>query len=250
MTCGLLIYFVDNKYNHLILSAFVVIPIDQMDWLVWGAKLTATAAVRAGLNFAVPGSAAVADFAQAAYDLYQGEKIDAAINGISGVGELVTFGFSGYVKEAVKRSGKAAAVSSAKEMAKQETCKKAKRKIGQQLSKVIAIRLERIVEDACFLVNKVTLTSLGHKGLMGFISSGGHNICENVSGSLCEETVKGLCELTKQNTRLMSKFQVFPNIAKTAAEREFKKNYPKLLALEYGFATLKGVIRAVSKYFE
>ena len=220
---------------------------DQMaDWVGWGAIV----AVKVGLNFAVPGLAAVVDFGQACRDLYKGDIAGFVVNATSGVVEVVTCGFVGSAKEAMKGSAKAATVSSAKEAAKQATGKKATKEIAQQLSTFIAKGgIDEAVEEVFRQHTKTTLASFGHQGLKGFISSGGHDISTNVLESFCEQSLKGVFELTSQN-KPINQFQLNADAAKTGAEKEFMENqYLKLLKIEYGLATVKGGIRAGSQYF-
>ena len=215
---------------------------DAYGWLGWGLfKIAATVVGKAGLNFAVPGSAAVVDFVQAGYDLIQGDQVGAAVNAISGVTELVTFGFGGYVKELMKGSGKAAAVSTARDLAMKSP--EASKKIGQQLSIFFAAGgIDQVVKGTYLEHTKTTLRSLGHEGLKGLISSGGHDISKNVLESVYEQSLKGALELMRQN-KMHTAFQLFADHAKKAAGEEFMKNCHKLLEIEYGLAAAKGGIR-------
>ena len=240
MTCGLLIYFVDNNYISYFQPLLSLRSIKMDGWLGWGAKLTAIVGVKTVLNIIVPGSAAVVDFVQAGYDLIQGDKVGAGINAISGVAELVTFGFEGYIKELMKRSGKAGAVSTVRDLAMQSPGE-ASKKLGQQLSKFIAsggIHKEVLREHTM-----TPLISLGHQGLKGLISSGGHDIGKNVGGSIYEQFLKDVFERTIQTKMHTAfQFQLAADAAKRAARKELKKNYRKLLATEYAFAAAKGGI--------
>ena len=249
-------------------------------WLGWGAKLTGTVAVKATLNIALPGLAAAVDFGQAAYDLYQGDTTGAVINTISGVAELLTFGFAGSAKKLMEERAKEAAVLAAKQAAKQAE-KAAAKKVGQEFAKTLATGMvqgskaaaiqstkqtakaagkeatktvgkmvskefakgvvNEAVEDVWRQGTKTTLKSLGHNGLMGFLSSGGHEIWKNVGENVYEPLIKSVFELTSQNK--MHMFQLTADAAKTAAGKEFMKNYSTLLGIEYGVAAVKGGIR-------
>ena len=102
----------------------------------WGWYLGKTAAKIAGkvaLNCVAPGSGAIMDFGEAAYDFYNGDIIGGSINIVSGVADVVSFGVVGSVKEAMKESTKKAVVDTAKTEAK-SAAKKATKKVGQEYS--------------------------------------------------------------------------------------------------------------------
>lgn len=215
---------------------------DQMaDWRDWVFKLTATVVIKAGFNFFVPGSAAVVDFGRAFYYLHQGDIGGFVSNAFSGVAELVTFGVAGSLTEAMKRSGKAAAVSAVRDVATQSSCKEASKKIGQQLSLFIASGgIDKAIGEVVREHTRTTLTSLGHQGLQGLISSGGHDICKNVGGSIYEQFLKDACKRTiETEMRTAFQFQLAADAVKTAAGKE----YYELLKIEYGLAAVKGGIR-------
>ena len=252
-------------------------------WLVWGAKLGATVAAKMALNAVLPGASAVVDFGQAAYDLSQGDTLGAAINTVSGVAELVTFGFAGAVKEAIKGGAKTAVVSTAKETAKQAE-KAATRKVGREFGKRLAAGMvsgskeaaiqsvkqtakaagkeatktagkmvskevakgvvNEAVEEVLRQGTKITLERLGHSTVKTIISSGGRQVMitcgEGVSEEFLKQLFGGLLEFTKQNKTHV--FKLTKEAAKTAAEKEFMKNFYKSLGIEYGSAAVKGAV--------
>ena len=257
-------------------------------WLGLGAKLVVTVGAKMVVNAAVPGASAVVDFVQAAYDLSQGDIAGAAINIASGVGEIVTCGAAGSIKEVMKGSAKTAAVSTAKETAKQaekaatkkvgqefakrlatgmvqgskeaaiqsakQTAKaagkEATKKVGQQLSKeFVKGALNEAVEEAWRQGTKTTLKSFGHKTATVIISSGGSQVMKTCGEAVFEESVKALLELPKQTAKTHV-FKLTTEAAKTAAGKEFVKNSSKLLGIEYGSAVVKGGMRAVTPYFK
>ena len=258
-------------------------------WLGLGAKLVATVGAKMLVNAALPGASGVVDFAQAAYDLSQGDIAGAAINIASGVGEIVTCGAAGSIKEAMKESAKTAAVSTAKETAKQaekaatkkvgqefakrlatgmvqgskeaavqsakQTAKaagkEATKTVGQQLSKEFAKgALNEAVEEAWRQGTKTTLKSFGHKTATVIISSGGSQVMKTCGEAVSEELLrKGLLELPKQAAKTHV-FKLTTEAAKTAAGNEFVKNSSKLLGIEYFLGAVKGSIKAVTPYFK
>ena len=195
------------------------------DLLGSGVKFALNVGVRVIANVLAPGSSAAIDFFQAAYDLSQGKKGDAAINTLSGVAELLTLGVSGSIKEAMKASAKKATGAAGAEIGKEG--------------------LHELIEEIFRAGTWKKFTDLWYKfGIYLTFSEG----CRVMTDFL-EELVKTMGEnvfreLTKKNGLLL--FNVGKATAKMAAEKEFRKQSYKLAAIEYGSWAVKGGIRGVT----
>ena len=121
-------------------------------WLGWGATFAVGLGAKMALNAVLPGASAAVDFAQAACDLSQGNIVGAAINIVSGVGDIATCGAVGSVKEAVEESAKAAAMQAEKA---------ARRKVGQEFAKRLATGMVQGSKEAAIQSAKQTAKAAG-----------------------------------------------------------------------------------------
>lgn len=163
-------------------------------WLGWGAKLGATVGAKMLVNAVVPGASAVADFAQAAYDLSQGNIAGAAINTLSGVGEIVTCGVAGGIKDAMKGRAKRAVASTAKETAKQAK-KAATKKVGQEFGKRLATGMVQGSKEAAIQSTKQTAKAVGKEAT----KTVGKMASKEIAKGLCNKVVK---EVYRQGAKM------------------------------------------------
>lgn len=257
-----------------------------MEWLTFGAKTTAVVATKMVANNAVPGLGAAVDFAQAAYELSQGDIVGAAISTVSGVADLYSFGFFSSLKEAMKEGAKKSTEEGAKVMAKKAgkeatkklghkvarqvaegslqggkeaatkyawawaegARKKATKKFGKRLGKEIGRGL--IPESVEKVFKEGTKRAAG--GILDdlqrkAISTGGNDVVKRILMEYSEDGIQRLIELGIQAMKQKPKLAFeFAKIAEEGALKEFEKHVRKIFAKDFGVAFVKGGIRSCS----
>lgn len=258
------------------LSAFVSIPAVKMDWII---KTTGVVLAKTAVNAVAPGMGSIVDFAQAANDLWQGDKMGALINVASGVVDICTFGVSSSVKEAMKKGAKESTKEGAKVMGKkagkeatkkfgrqvgrqlaQETFqggkdaaikyapaladqvrKKATKEFGKRLGKDIARGLiPESVEKVYNEATKMLLDDLCRK----VMSTGGNDVAKGILKEYFEDVIQlVISQVMKKNPTLAFEFA---KIAEEGALKEFAKHIWKITAKDLGVACAKGAINRFS----
>ncbi|KAJ7370265.1 hypothetical protein OS493_033611 [Desmophyllum pertusum] len=135
----------------------------ETTWAEYGTTFTLTVGATVGAKFAcnavLPGSGAAVDFFLAGKCLYNGDKTGAAINTVSGIADLVSFGLAGCIKDAMKGGAKTAATETAKQTAKSAS-KEATKNVGEELSKQLATGvIEGSAKSAAVEATKVAAKS-------------------------------------------------------------------------------------------
>ena len=264
------------------LSAFVSIPAVKMDWIISGVKIVATVSTKMAVNAVAPGWGAAVNFAAAAYDLKQGDKVGAAINVVSGVADVVTLGLSGSIQGAMKEGAKKSTEQGAKELAK-KTGKEATKKYGQEVGRQLAQGTFRGGKEAAVkyapavghLLRKKATKEFGErlgkeiaqglistsvekvfkegteKAMGGFvndlllklISTAGDDVKKRIFEVTFENQIRQvISEAMKQKPNLPF---VFSKIAEKGALKEFLKHVWKIIAKTGVFACVKGGINYI-----
>lgn len=196
-------------------------------WTAYGFKFTGKLVAKVGLNVAMPGAGSVVDFAEAAWNLYDGNIVGALISTVSGVSDILTLGLSSAAKDLATESGKKAVSEAAKESAKAAS-KKATKKVGAKLAKDLATgtitastkaaaidtakvtagaaakeatkkvgtqvgkdlakgALNDAIDKAFYDGTKITFQNLVKAGSFSMLSSGGENAANTVATDLLQE---------------------------------------------------------------
>lgn len=260
------------------LSAFVSIPAVKMEWMTFGMKTGAVILTKMAANALVPGLGAAVDFAQAAYDLNQGDKVGAAINVVSGVADIVTLGLSGSIQGAMKEGAKKSTEQGAKEMAKKagkEATKKYGREVGRQLAqgtfrggkeaavkyapamarivrkkatKEFGERLGKEIAQGLLPESVEKVFKVGTEKAIGAfvndlylksLSAGNNNAIKFIVEKYFEDVIEwAISNAMKQNSKLAFEFA---KIAEKGASKEFEKHIWKIIENEVFFARLKAM---------
>lgn len=224
-------------------------------------------------NAVLPGLGAAVDFAQAANDLRQGDKLGALINTVSGVADICTLGLSGSVQGAMKESAKKSTKEGAKVMAK-KAGKEATKKFGQQVGRQVAsgsLGKEVAGKYASVWADQVRKKAtkdfgerLGKEIARGLIpesvekvykgaskmllaefcrkvmATGGNDVAKGILKEYFEDVIQlVISQAMKQYPKLAFEFA---KIAEEGALKEFAKHIWKIIAKDFGFAFVKGAI--------
>lgn len=224
----------------------------------WGwylGKTTLRIGLRMGMNYVLPGSAAVWDFTEAANDLIHGNIVGGAINIVSGVSEIVTLGIASQVKEAVWGGAKKGVVDAAKNEAKstvkkelsktaaKEVRKQVGQKYGTEMAKgVISIATDDVMFRGGSLLTLQKMTGLATNELF----SNGLRLdkalvrssLESVSAKTVEDLFTGFTKASYKNV-----CPTILNAAQMGAQKEFKKHSWKFFVNDVGGGIFRGVIK-------
>lgn len=250
-----------------------------MDWATFGLKTTGVVLAKMIANNAVPGLGVTVDFAQALYDLSQGDIVGATISTVTGVADFYSIGLFSSVKEAMKEGAKKSTKEGAKVLAK-KAGKEATKKFGQQvgrqvaqgsLGKEVASKYasawaaearkkatkefgERLGKDiARGLVSESVekMFEEGTKKAAGgalrdlfrkVVSTGGIDVAKCVFEEYLDDGIQQvISQAMKQNPKLAFEFA---KIAEEGALKEFEKHISKIIAKDFGVACLKGAIKS------
>lgn len=252
--------------------------------MIFVLKTTGVVLAKTVANNAVPGLGAAVDFVQAGYDLRQGDIAGAAINTVTGVADLYSFGLFSSVKEAMKEGAKESTKEGAKVMGK-KAVKEATKKVGHKVARQIAqgtfkggkeaaskyasamaleVRKEVMKEFRERLgkdlsrglisesVEKVFEegTKKAAGGVLGdlfckVVSTGGNDVAKRIFEGYFEDGIQlAISQALKQNPKLAFEFA---KIAEEGALKEFKKNISKIIAKNVGVACAKGAINFSAK---
>jgi len=250
-----------------------------MDLVISGAKTAVVVGTKMAANNAVPGLGAAVDFIQAAYDLSQGDIVGAAINTLSGVADLYSFGLFSSVKEAMKEGAKESTKEGAKVLGK-KAGKEATKKFGQQVGRQVASgalgkevagkyasawavqvrkkatkelgeRLGKDIARGLIPESVEEVLKEGTKKAAGgflddlnrkFISTGGNDVAKRIFEQYFEDGIQQVISQTmKQKPKLTFEFA---KIAEAGALKELEKHIPKIIAKDVSVAYLKGAINS------
>jgi len=228
--------------------AFAVTMADSWAW--WTGKLLLRMGGKMALNFTAPGLGSVVEFGQAAIDFSRGDILGGLINTISGIADVVSLGTISNIKDAMKGSATKAFVQTAKETGKEAAKsggKAATKEVGRQFAKEFSRGVVgKTVDEVLHQGTKLTFETVGHKGIIELISSGGclKTFSQEFSSSVLNDFLtEGVEEILKGSASKELVFELSQKAVKTAAEEELKKNWFKWIAKDWCFAFLKGGVR-------
>lgn len=264
-------------------GACVSTPAVKRDWLKCGVKIAAVASTKMAINAFAPGCGALLDFGLAANDLWQGDKVGAVLNVVSGVADICTLGLYSSVQGAMTESAKESTKEGAKVMGKnvgKEATKKFGREVGKQLAQgtfqggkeaakkyapamAREVRKKATKEFGEWLgkdiagglisgsVEKVFEegTKKAAGGALGdlfrkVVSTGGNDVAKRIFEGYFEDGIQlAISQTLKQNPKLAFEFA---KIAEEGASKEFRKHIWKFIAKDVGVACVEGGIRRCS----
>jgi len=232
-------------------------------------------------NAVMPGLGSAVDFAQAAIDLWQGDKGEALLNIWSGVTDIYTLGLSSSVQGAMKESAKKSIKEGAKVMGK-KAGKEATKKFGQEVGRKVAsgalgkevarkyasawavqVRKkatqefgERLAKDIALGLTSESVQNAFDEGIkktgwlllddfcLKGISTGGKDMTNQICKGYFEDVIQlVISQARKQNPKHAFGFA---KIAEEGAKKEFKKHIWKLRIKDVIVACGKGAINRIA----